>query len=78
MAVDLAKEIKKGGSEPPCPFCSLPRVKRSDYIRCVRCGINWLEGEPLDKDPRNLRQRRMIDQMTAMQTKTKKEEPDGR
>lgn len=73
----LLTEIKKGGSELPCPFCGVPRVKRSDYIRCAACGINWLEGEPLDQDPRNLRQRKLIDDMAAMQTKTKKEERDG-
>lgn len=30
------------GTMPPCPFCKAPRVERSDYIRCNRCGINWL------------------------------------
>jgi len=73
----LTAEIKHGGKESPCPHCGLPRVKRSTYIRCSRCGINWLEGDPLDKDPRNARQRKLIDDMQAMQIK-KKEEPDGR
>jgi uncharacterized Zn finger protein (UPF0148 family) len=52
-------EIRKGGSEAPCPFCHLPRVRRTDYIRCSRCGINWLEGEDLDHDPRGERQNKL-------------------
>ena len=47
----LAEELAHGGTEEPCPFCKLPRCQRSDYIRCVRCGINWSPGEPLDMDP---------------------------
>ena len=34
----LATEV---GTEPPCPFCKTPRLKRSDYLRCGRCGLNW-------------------------------------
>jgi hypothetical protein len=30
----LRAEIKKGGGKQPCPFCGVPRVERSDYIRC--------------------------------------------
>lgn len=71
----LLTEIKKGGKESPCPFCSLPRVKRSSYIRCCACGINWMEDEPLDKDPRGFRQRRLIDNQAATSTRTKREEP---
>ena len=48
----LAYELEHGGSESPCPFCALPRCQRSDYIRCVRCGINWSPGDELDRDPR--------------------------
>lgn len=48
----LHQEIARGGDQPPCPFCGLPRVRRSDYIRCARCAINWSGGEALDKDPR--------------------------
>jgi len=47
----LAYELEHGGSETPCPFCNLPRCRRSDYTRCVKCGINWLNGEPLDRNP---------------------------
>jgi hypothetical protein len=70
----IREEIKKGGREAPCPCCGLPRVKRSDYIRCCRCGINWLEGEALDRDPRNARQKKMLDDMEAMNIGRKKEE----
>lgn len=48
----LQHEIENGGSESPCPFCSVPRVKRSDYTRCCGCGVNWLIGEDLTRDPR--------------------------
>lgn len=43
----LQKEIREGGElkELPCPFCRLPRCRRSNYIRCARCGINWLGEE---------------------------------
>ena len=47
----LAYELEHGGTEAPCPFCKHPRCRRSDYTRCVRCGINWLDGEPLDRNP---------------------------
>lgn len=49
------------GTEPPCPFCKKPRVARSSYIRCNPCGINWLDGEDLSKDPRNDRYRAMVE-----------------
>jgi len=50
--LDLKREIEEGGTEAPCPFCQIPRMKRSDYIRCCKCGVNWLKGEDLTKDPR--------------------------
>lgn len=40
------------GTLEPCPFCKTPRNQRSDYIRCRPCGLNWLEGEDLNRDPR--------------------------
>jgi hypothetical protein len=52
---NLREEFEKGGGESPCPFCGLPRARRSDYIRCVRCGVNWIGGESLDRDPRTRR-----------------------
>ena len=33
------------GTGPNCLFCGIPRVQRSDYIRCMGCGINWLDEE---------------------------------
>jgi hypothetical protein len=33
------------GTEPDCPFCGVPRVRRTDYIRCNPCGTNWLDVE---------------------------------
>ena len=74
---ELHPEIEKGGSEPPCPFCHVPRVRRSDYIRCCRCGINWTDGEALDKDPRNERLKKFLTQTNAMQ-KPKEAKNDGR
>lgn len=38
-------EIMTGGDLAPCPFCGVPRVRRTDYVRCCRCGINWLDQE---------------------------------
>lgn len=45
------------GTEAPCPFCGVPRVRRSVYIRCNPCGTNWLDEERhlpdyLNIDPR--------------------------
>jgi hypothetical protein len=40
------------GTEPPFPSCGRARVKRSDYTRCNPCGLNWLKGEDLTRDPR--------------------------
>jgi uncharacterized Zn finger protein (UPF0148 family) len=77
----VREELKKGGTGPPCPFCGLPRVQRSDYLRCPRCGVNWLEGEALDCDPRRERQRRHqeLAAATLSGNKTgKKEEHGGR
>lgn len=43
--------LNEPGIEPPCPFCLKPRVTRSDYIRCMRCGLNWSEGQSIDRHP---------------------------
>ena len=53
LMTKLKREIAHGGElDNPCPLCGLPRSQRSDYIRCSPCGVNWLEGENLEKDPR--------------------------
>jgi hypothetical protein len=61
----MLNEITFGGSEPPCPFCKHPRVRRSDHIRCVRCLVNWSEGEALDKDPRMERLNQFLEKARA-------------
>jgi ribosomal protein L37AE/L43A len=45
------QRMNEAGSEPPCPFCGRPRVKRSTYIRCNPCGKNWVEGTDIFKHP---------------------------
>lgn len=52
--------LNEAGTEPPCPFCHKPRVLRSDYIRCLPCGVNWAASEMhlpnyLSRDPRVVR-----------------------
>ena len=50
-----SREAKEGGElkKLPCPFCQeTEKTQRSDYIRCSRCGLNWLDGEDiLTKSP---------------------------
>jgi ribosomal protein L37AE/L43A len=46
------ERLSEVGTEPPCPFCQRPRVKRTDYTRCNRCGENWLMGEDLMGSPK--------------------------
>lgn len=43
--------IGEQGTEPPCPWCGTPRVKRSTYTRCNPCGTNWSDGADLSRDP---------------------------
>jgi len=49
------------GDMPPCPFCQRARVQRSDYVRCCRCGVNWLDGENLSKNPKIERYNKMVE-----------------
>ena len=63
------------GTEPPCPFCHRPRVKRSDYVRCNPCATNWLEGEDLSRDPREGRKRAWLATKGIARTRT--ESSDG-
>lgn len=51
MREKIDHEMAHGGDREPCPFCGVPRCQRSDYIRCMQCGINWLDGEDLSRDP---------------------------
>ena len=57
----LLEEIKRGGDQSPCPFCGIPRVQRTDYIRCCGCGINWSPGENLAKNPKVERYAAMVE-----------------
>jgi ribosomal protein L37AE/L43A len=69
------EETTKGGSETPCPFCGVRRVRRTSYIRCAKCGINWDMGEILDKDPRIERMHKMVADIKA--TAPPKKPPDS-
>lgn len=66
----LRREIEKGGKLPPCPQCGVPRVQRSNYVRCCGCALNWMAGENLDRDPRIER----FEKMKATQPKLKARE----
>lgn len=57
MSQTREQRLNEVGTEPMCPFCGIPRVLRSDYIRCNKCGVNWLAEEMhlpdyLNRDPR--------------------------
>lgn len=54
LKAKLKQESISGGelTSLPCPFCGKPRSQRSDYIRCTPCGMNWLQGEDLDRNPK--------------------------
>jgi hypothetical protein len=62
------KVLSEVGTEPPCPWCGVPRVKRSDYIRCMRHGVNWSSGEDISKDPRLSRSRTLVIVSTNRET----------
>ncbi len=58
----LREEVQVGGDlvDLPCPVCGLPRCSRSDYIRCSRCAINWMDGDELTKNPTMERYQKMV------------------
>lgn len=70
---NIHAEIAKGGSGPACPFCKLPRCLRGDYLRCSRCGINWMNGEMLDRDPRRERMDNFLASSAATAPKKKED-----
>lgn len=39
------ERLAEVGTLSECPFCGKTRVRRSDYIRCNPCAINWLDQE---------------------------------
>lgn len=45
------ERLSEAGTMPACPMCGKPRVQRSDYIRCNPCGMNWSEGQAIDRHP---------------------------
>ena len=51
MKLTRKDRLNEVGTEPPCPHCQRPRVKRSDYIRCNPCGANWMDGEDIFRNP---------------------------
>jgi Zn-finger nucleic acid-binding protein len=54
--------LSEVGTLPPCPMCGVLRVQRTDYIRCNPCGVNWLNGEDLDKNPKIARYKQMLEE----------------
>ena len=58
--------LNEPGTEPPCPFCLRPRVLRSDYIRCMRCGLNWSQGQAIDRHPLATQPTELIEQETKL------------
>ena len=61
--------VNEVGTEAGCPFCKRGRVRRSDYIRCIGCGINWLDGEDIRFDPRAERRKKFMGSFTPGQQK---------
>lgn len=44
MTATSVERLNEAGTEPPCPLCQRPRVRRSSYVRCNPCGANWFDG----------------------------------
>jgi ribosomal protein L37AE/L43A len=65
MQWTIEERLNEVGAEPPCPFCQRARVLRSDYIRCNPCGINWIQGEDIESDPRVERWSALMEKLTA-------------
>jgi hypothetical protein len=70
---DYRKLIRsEAGNQEPCPMCGASRVLRSDYLRCLPCGVNWLEGEDRSKHPGLERSRKMIEELKNLPAPTKR------
>lgn len=63
---DAAEEGECGA--PPCPVCKRERERRSDYVRCRFCGLNWLAGENLSLHPHLGRRLRLVEASLAVPT----------
>ena len=57
------RTLAEVGTREPCPFCGRARVQRSDYVRCIACGVNWCEGDDLSCDPRNERFKQLVESL---------------
>lgn len=51
LTMTAEERLNEAGTEPPCPYCQRPRVRRSVYTRCNPCGKNWMNGVDLSKHP---------------------------
>jgi len=72
------ERLNEPGTEAPCPFCQRPRVKRSNYIRCHAEGINWLDGENLDRNPKAERWEKFLANVRLTRnTRSSSVEPDS-
>lgn len=64
------ERLSEPGNEPPCPFCGVERVRRFDYTRCNLCGINWLDGEDLTRNPKAERWEKFMGSASAQSTRS--------
>lgn len=74
----LKTEVEVGGglATLPCPLCGLPRCQRSEYIRCSKCGVNWLPGEDKEKNPKIARFNAMVASLQSSKKKAAVEPAD--
>lgn len=72
----LKSEAEVGGElkDMPCPLCGKPRSQRSEYIRCQSCGVNWLNGEDVNRNPRIERYGKMVDELRVARPKSSQAE----
>jgi len=74
----IRTEITVGGElkDKPCPLCGLPRCQRSEYVRCSKCGVNWLDGENLNGNPKIERFNAMVASLQSSKKKAAVESAD--
>jgi hypothetical protein len=63
------ERLNEVGTLPPCPFCGRLRVQRSDYVRCNPCGMNWLDGDDLGRNPQLVRWEKFMASQPAPKTR---------
>jgi hypothetical protein len=74
------ERLAEVGTLSPCPMCQTPRCLRTDYVRCNRCGVNWLDGEDLGRNPRSERWEKLLASLGApsiRSTGISRTAPDG-